>query len=136
MEATRKILIAEDNTILGDVIQFNLQRSGFNVTLARNGDEASQLLTQQAFDILVTDHEMPGLNGEELCRYARFELHLDALQIVMCTAKGYELKRDELQTKLNIEKFLYKPFSIRDLVKLLESLEAKSAVSTTTTTTF
>lgn len=133
MGTTRKILIAEDSAVLGDVIRFNLQRSGFDVTLARNGDEASHLLTQKSFDILVTDYEMPGLNGEELCGYARFGLHLDALQIIMCTARGYELKRDDLQSKFNIERFLYKPFSIRELVALLESLEAKSAVSTTST---
>lgn len=120
---SRKILVAEDNTVLGDVIRFNLQRAGFDVTLARDGYKASELLAEQTFDILVTDYEMPGLNGEELCEYARNSLQLSALKIVMCTAKGYELKRERLQAQFNIERFLHKPFSMRDLTKLLESLD-------------
>jgi CheY-like chemotaxis protein len=131
MSTSKKILVAEDNTVLGDVIRFNLQRAGFDVTLARNGEKASDLLAEQPFDILVTDYEMPGLNGEELCEYARKSLQLSALKIVMCTAKGYELKRDQLQAKFNIESFLHKPFSMRDLTKLLESLELKSIAPTT-----
>jgi len=129
MVTSRRILVAEDSAVLADVIRFNLQRSGFDITLARNGDEASQLLLQQPFDILLTDYEMPGLNGAELCDYARNSLHLHSLQIVMCTAKGYELKREELQAQFNIEKFLHKPFSMRDLTKLLESLNFKPSVS-------
>jgi two-component system alkaline phosphatase synthesis response regulator PhoP len=123
MITSKKILVAEDNTVLGDVIRFNLQRAGFDVTLARDGDKASELLAEQPFDILITDYEMPGLNGEELCEFARNTLQLSALKIVMCTAKGYELKREHLQAQFNIECFLHKPFSMRDLIKLLESLD-------------
>jgi CheY-like chemotaxis protein len=129
MFPSTKILVAEDNVVLADVIRFNLQRSGYDVTLARNGDEASRLLSEQTFQIMVTDYEMPGLNGEELCSFARNDLQLDSLKIVMCTAKGHELKRDELQAKLRIEKFLHKPFSIRDLTKLLDSLDVKNSDS-------
>ena len=125
MIPSTKILVAEDSVVMGDVIQFNLQRSGFDVTLARQGDEAARLLSLQHFDILVTDHEMPGLNGEELCKWARNELRLDSLKIIMCTAKGHEINRDNLQARLNIEKFLNKPFSIRDLTKLLETFDIK-----------
>jgi CheY-like chemotaxis protein len=133
MITSKKILVAEDNTVLGDVIRFNLQRAGFDVTIARDGEKASDLLAEQPFDILVTDYEMPGLNGEELCEYARKSLQLSDLKIVMCTAKGYELKRDQLQAKFNIESFLHKPFSMRDLTKLLESLAIKSFAPTTST---
>ena len=131
MTTPKKVLVAEDNTVLGDVVQFNLQRAGFDVALARNGEQASQLLTEQPFDILVTDYEMPGLNGEELCEFARNFLQLSALKIVMCTAKGHELRREQLQTQFNIEWFLHKPFSMRDLTKLLENLEVKSTAPTT-----
>ena len=119
-EAT-KVLIAEDNVVLGDVMRFNLQRSGFDVTLARNGSDAFTIAESQPFDILVTDFEMPGLNGEELCTKIRNELKLEALRIVMCSAKGLEINKEELQSRLKIERILYKPFSIRELVTLLES---------------
>jgi CheY-like chemotaxis protein len=122
MSEAKRVLVAEDNVVLGDVIRFNLQRSGFQVTLARNGIEALRVVESQPFDILVTDYEMPGMDGEELCRRVRNELNLTAIRIVMCSAKGLELDRDEIKTRLNIEDILFKPFSIRELTTMLESL--------------
>lgn len=122
MSEAKRILVAEDNVVLGDVIRFNLQRSGFAVTLARNGEEALRIVASEPFDILVTDYEMPGLDGEELCQRVRNELKLDAIRIVMCSAKGLELDREELKARLNIEAILYKPFSIRELTTLLDKL--------------
>ncbi len=122
MSETKRVLVAEDNVVLGDVLRFNLQRSGFAVTLARNGTEALRLAESQPFDILVTDYEMPGIDGEELCNRVRNVLKLDAIRIVMCSAKGLELDREEIMARLSIEAILYKPFSIRELTTLLENL--------------
>lgn len=118
---SRKVLVAEDNVVLGDVIKFNLQRAGFHVTLARNGNDALQLLQSESFNILVTDFEMPGQNGEQICQRARHELRLESLRIVMCSAKGLELDREELKARLSLEAILFKPFSVRELTSLLES---------------
>ncbi len=123
MSEAKKVLVAEDNVVLGDVIRFNLNRSGFTVTLARNGKEALRLASSQRFDILVTDYEMPGLDGEELCSRVRNELNLSEMRIVMCSAKGLELDREELKSRLCLEAILFKPFSIRELTTLLEGLE-------------
>jgi len=122
MSNKKRILIAEDNSVLGDVIRFNLQRSGFDVTLARNGEEAFQEIALKNFDVLVTDYEMPGMNGEELCTRVRTELGNDDVHMVMCTAKGMGLDREGLKSKLRIEEILFKPFSIRDLTSLLQKL--------------
>jgi CheY-like chemotaxis protein len=129
MSTKTKILIAEDSLVLGDVMRFNLERSGFDVSLARTGTEAFETLANETFGILVTDYEMPGMNGEELCQRARTELGLHELKIVMCSAKGLELDREELKSRLRIAEILFKPFSIRDLVSLLQTL----AVSTDST---
>ena len=64
---TPKVLVAEDNNVLGDVIRFNLQRAGCNVTWSRNGKDAVEQLSTETFDILLTDYEMPHINGAELC---------------------------------------------------------------------
>jgi CheY-like chemotaxis protein len=122
MMETKKILIAEDSIVLGDVIRFNLQRLGFEVTLARNGNDAFRAVASEHFDVLVTDFEMPGMDGEELCRAVRTELGLQDIRIVMCSAKGLELDRDELKSRLRIQEILFKPFSIRDLATLLKEL--------------
>lgn len=127
MSEAKRVLIAEDNVVLGDVIRFNLNRSGFAVTLARNGEEALRLVSSQPFDILVTDYEMPGLDGAELCNRVRNELNLSAIRIVMCSAKGLELDREELKSRLCLEAILFKPFSIRELTTLLEGLETSTS---------
>ncbi|HUP78668.1 MAG TPA: response regulator [Pirellula sp.] len=132
MADVKRVLVAEDNVVLGDVIRFNLQRSGFAVTLARNGEEALRLVASQPFDVLVTDYEMPGLDGEELCARVRNELKLDSIRIVMCSAKGLELDREELKARLCIEAILYKPFSIRELTTLLDSLAITNSESAPT----
>ncbi len=123
MSAPKRVLVAEDNVVLGDVIRFNLNRSGFEVTLARNGEEALRLVSSQPFDILLTDYEMPGIDGGELCHRVRNELNLSSIRIVMCSAKGLELDREELKSRLCLEAILFKPFSIRELTTLLEGLE-------------
>jgi CheY-like chemotaxis protein len=128
MTTEKKILVAEDNVVLGDVVRFNLERAGFNVSLVRSGDEALRRLTEEPFDILVTDYEMPVINGSELCRMIREELKLASLHIVMCSAKGLELDREELKTRFNLEAILFKPFSIRELTSLIDKLNSSSAI--------
>lgn len=129
-----RVLIAEDNIVLGDVLRFNLQRCGWEVTLARTGSEAQKLVADQPFDILVTDYEMPGLNGEELCSYVRDSQKNSDIRIVMCSAKGFELNRESLKSRYQIEEILYKPFSIRDLASLLEKLQLTCDTSGTSLT--
>ena len=119
---SRKVLVAEDNPVLSEVIRFNLQRTGFDVTIARNGNEAIRLLESEPFSILITDYEMPGLDGEQICNRVRNELYLDSLRIVRCSAKGLELERVALQEQFSLEAILLKPVSLRDLTSLLESL--------------
>lgn len=122
----KRVLIAEDNVVLGDVVRFNLERSGFEVTLARTGDDALHQVSSQTFDILVTDYEMPGVNGAELCRVIREELKQEDLRILMCSAKGLELNRDELSDRYGLEAILFKPFSIRELTGLLNKMESRT----------
>jgi CheY-like chemotaxis protein len=117
-----QILIAEDNVVFGDVIRFNLERAGFSVALARNGTEALQKLSTEEFDLLITDHEMPGIKGEELCRIVREELNIRSMKIVMCSAKGLELDRDMLNVRYGIATVLFKPFSMRELTSLASRL--------------
>ena len=59
-----KVLIAEDNRVFGDVLKFNLERHGLDVTLMRTGDAAARALAEQSFDLLLTDIEMPGMRGD------------------------------------------------------------------------
>ncbi|MGN6543516.1 MAG: response regulator [Aureliella sp.] len=117
-----RVLVAEDNYALANVLRFNLQRAGFSVTVANNGQLAMDLLAREAFDLLMTDFQMPGANGEQLCRAVRQDLQLDHLPIVMCSAKGFEVDIEALKRQYGISDFLYKPFSVQTIVHLVRKL--------------
>jgi DNA-binding response OmpR family regulator len=117
-----RILVAEDNKVLGDVLRFNLERSGFDVTLARTGDAAAKLLAGESYDLMFTDIEMPGMSGVDLCRYLRFELGNSDLPVAICSARGLEVDEQEMRTKYGVSEIIFKPFSMRELVALASRL--------------
>lgn len=117
-----RVLIAEDNRVLADVLRFNLQRAGFVVTVALNGTLALDRLRSETFDLLITDYQMPECNGEQLCQAIREELYLNELPILMCSAKGLELDVDLLMSRYGVTKIIYKPFSMREIVSLASGL--------------
>ncbi|EMI21475.1 two-component response regulator [Rhodopirellula maiorica SM1] len=118
----RRILITEDNRVLGDVLRFNLERSGFDVTVALDGAEAMDLIDGQSFDLLITDYQMPNVDGAELCHYIRQNRSLDGMFIIMCSAKGMELDREQLREQWDIAKLVLKPFSVREIVAVVNDL--------------
>ncbi len=124
-DIAKRILVAEDNRVLSDVLRFNLERAGFVVTVARDGLQAIQQLRSVCFDLLLTDFQMPGANGEQLCQLVREELGNQELPIMICSAKGLELDNSELKAKWQVSAVIYKPFSMREIVRL--AVEATTA---------
>lgn len=119
------ILIAEDNRAMSHVLRFNLERAGFDVAVAYDGLEAVQQLEERPFDLLITDYQMPHMDGAELCRRVREELHLTEMPIALCSAKGLEADAANLVVAHGINHVFYKPASPQAVVtyaqKLLES---------------
>ncbi|MBU6172658.1 MAG: response regulator [Planctomycetes bacterium] len=116
-----RVLVAEDNLVLGELLRFNLERAGLRVAVAINGRDAIEQLRMEPFDLLVTDYEMPIFNGEQICDAARRELNL-RIPIVMCSAKGLELDFRKLNERYSIAKLLQKPFSMSELTYLVKTL--------------
>ncbi len=121
------ILVAEDNRVMSDVMRFNLQNAGYQVTVARNGTEAWELLQSTKFDVLVTDYQMPGLTGEEVCTALRIHYPDWHLPVIFLSARGLELNVDRMKSELGIETLLHKPFSPRELVEAVAKCLEKSA---------
>ena len=123
--ADKNILIAEDNAALASVVRFNLQRAGFQVTVACNGRIAWEALQAESFDLIVTDQQMPEMSGCELCQRLRTLDKYRATPVIMLTAKGLELELPRLKSELGIAATFLKPFSPKEIVKAVEShLEA------------
>lgn len=125
--ADRNILVAEDNAALASVVRFNLQRAGFQVTVARNGRIAWEALQMETFDLIVTDQQMPEMSGCELCQRLRTLDEYRETPVIMLTAKGMELELPRLKIELGIAATFLKPFSPKEIVRAVEEqLEAVS----------
>jgi CheY-like chemotaxis protein len=116
----KKVLVAEDNPALAGVVRFNLKRTGFDVTVARNGREALDMARGTPFDVVITDQQMPGMTGTELCAELRRREEYRTTPIIMLTAKGLELDIESLRQRLGVSAALPKPFSPAELVCLVE----------------
>ena len=123
-----RILVAEDNPALANVIRFNLERAGCSVTLIRDGAEAARRIDEERFDLVVTDLQMPGLDGEQLCRHIRSQPDYCDIPIIVCSAKGLEVDMNRLLLEYGISHILFKPFSPVELVNICASTVRNAAI--------
>lgn len=127
--AATTILVAEDDRVISDVIRFNLERAGYRTTIARNGLEAWGLLQTVNFDCLITDYQMPGMTGEEVCRAFRSAYPFSRMPVIFLSARGLELNAGRLKEELGIDALLYKPFSPRELVERIAKVLEKTTLT-------
>ena len=117
MMQERRVLVAEDNAALAAVIRINLARAGLNVTMARDGGEAWRLLQAGEYSLVLTDQQMPVLQGSELCALMRQHARYADTPVILLTAKGLEMELETLRRELGVRELIAKPFSPRELVQ-------------------
>ena len=118
-----KILIADDEPNILISLEYLMKREGFEVRLARDGQEALDAILQAPPDLVLLDVMMPRRTGLEVCQEVRTHPELQRVLIVMLTAKG----RDTDVAKglaLGANAYVTKPFSTRDLVAQVRALLA------------
>jgi len=107
MSIVKKILIADDEPDILEIIQFNLQAEGYEVTTAKNGDEAIELAKKHQPNLIILDVMMPGKNGIEVCNILRMQpafkdtliVFLSALNDESTEVRGLETGADDYLTK-------------------------------------
>ncbi len=121
MSTTKKILIADDEPDILEIIQFNLQQEGYEVVTAKTGDDAIEKAKQTKPDLIILDIMMPGKNGMEVCNILRTMPDFKKTLIVFLTAmsdEGTEIKG--LET--GADDYLTKPISPKVLLSKVNSL--------------
>jgi DNA-binding response OmpR family regulator len=109
-----KILVAEDDKQIGDMIAFKLTNGGHQVIRAEDGEQAVTLAGSELPDLILLDAMMPGLSGFEVLRRLKSDPTLRALPVIMVTAKGHE--RDVLSgLRGGAVDYIVKPFSLKEL---------------------
>jgi two-component system, chemotaxis family, chemotaxis protein CheY len=126
-EGRSRIVTAEDNPVMAHVVGFNLRQAGYEVFAARNGQEALTRLEQEPADLLITDYQMPILDGWELCQRVRERWSPHQLPIILLSAKGLEIDGDRLVAEGYVQRIVFKPFSPRELVRAAGELIGASA---------
>ena len=112
---TQSILVADDEPSILLSLQFLLQKAGFEVRLAHNGEEVLQAVEQSTPDLLLLDAMMPQRDGYDVCQTIRADPRWTALPIIMLTAKSRDVERQKGMA-LGATDYVTKPFSTRDLV--------------------
>ncbi len=113
-----RILLVEDEEALARGLEYNLARDGFEVTRARRGETALDLVVRTQPDLIVLDIMLPGMDGFAVCR----ELRRRAIDIpiIMLTAKGEEVDR-VLGLEIGADDYIVKPFSVRELISRIRA---------------
>ena len=113
--ATERILVIEDEPDIGEVIQYNLSREGYWVSVITDGDEAHDRVLRDSPDLVLLDLMLPGADGLEICRRLKEDHVTRSIPVIMVTAKGEE-SDIVLGLGMGADDYVPKPFSPRELV--------------------
>ena len=122
----KKVLVVDDEIHIVQVVAIKLKNNGFDVITAENGQEALDIAITEKPDLVITDYQMPVMNGLELIEQLRTNPETADTPIIMLTARGFALE-DEQQEKLTVADCLSKPFSPRELLEKVESVVKQAA---------
>ena len=116
-----RVLVIEDEDALSALLHYNLDKEGYAVTVAGDGEEALMLIDEQAPDLIVLDWMLPKVSGVEVCRRLRARPETRNLPIIMLTARGEESDRIRgLDT--GADDYVVKPFSMSELAARIRAV--------------
>ena len=118
---TQTILIADDEPNIVISLEYLLQRDGYQVRVARNGQEALDAIQASPPDLVLLDVMLPLVSGFEVCQKIRENPALAGMRIVMLTAKGRDVEMSK-GLALGANAYVTKPFSTQDLLAQVRAL--------------
>ncbi len=124
-----RVLVVEDSPIIAHVIRFALELAGLCVTVADDGMEALSKAQLEKFDLVVTDDQMPRMNGRELCLQLRDNLEYAETPIIFVTTKRIEIESEIISLFGRETAVLDKPFSVKALLRAVEATLGFSTVA-------
>jgi CheY-like chemotaxis protein len=121
MTHKKKVLVVDDEIHIVHVVAIKFRNNGYDVIAADNASEAFSLACREKPDIIVTDFQMPGMNGLELVQKIRNNEVTKDTPVILLTARSVSLD-DKQQQDLQIAACVSKPFSPRELLKSVEEI--------------
>ena len=115
-----RLLICDDESHILRAANIKLTKGGFDVETACDGQAAWESIQRRKPEMLITDFQMPRMNGLDLCRRLRQQPATSDMPIILLTAKGYEFDWDTIAGELWLTKVMAKPFSPRELLQIVQ----------------
>ena len=113
-----RILVVDDEASITEFVSYNLRKEGYEVAVATTGDEALALAHETAFDLVVLDVMLPGMDGYEVCRRLRAE---SSVPVLFLSARDTELDK-VVGLEIGGDGYLAKPFGVRELQARVKAL--------------
>jgi two-component system, OmpR family, phosphate regulon response regulator PhoB len=122
--AGTRVLIIEDERALTEVLSYNLQREGYEVIVAHDGQEGLRKAQTQLPDLIILDLMLPLLGGLDVCREIRAGERTKSIPIVMLTAKAEETDQ-VVGFSIGADDYVTKPFSVKVLLQRIKALQRR-----------
>ena len=123
-----EILVADDEPNQIELMKFNLEKNGFLVKSAYNGEQALDMIYEKKPNVLIADWMMPKMSGIELCRILRSNKDTKLLPIIMLSARSEEADKS-LGLDTGADDYISKPFSPMELVSRVKALIRRTNTS-------
>jgi two-component system alkaline phosphatase synthesis response regulator PhoP len=120
------VLVIDDEADLIELVRYNLEKEGFRVIGAGDGESGLSQAVKERPDIIVIDLMLPGIDGLEVCRLLRAESATSRIPIIMLTAKASESDRI-VGLELGADDYVTKPFSPRELMARIKAVLRRSS---------
>ncbi len=118
---SKKVLIVDDEPNIVTSLEYLMKKSGYEVSIARNGDEALALIGSFLPDVVLLDVMMPRKSGYEVCQQIRERPDWRHIKVVMLSAKGREAEVNK-GLSLGADTYVTKPFSNQELITKIDEL--------------
>ncbi|MGI9417558.1 MAG: response regulator transcription factor [Geminicoccaceae bacterium] len=115
------VLIVEDEENISIALRYLMKGKGYDVRVARDGEEALTMVAEQPPDLMLLDVMMPKRDGYDVCQTIRANPDWQAIKIIMLSAKGRDIEVEK-GLALGADAYLTKPFSTRDLAAKVQSM--------------
>jgi two-component system, OmpR family, response regulator RegX3 len=118
----KRILMIEDERSLAEAVQFSLEKEGFEVDIALEGESGWRMCDSGSYDLILLDLMLPGMDGMEICRRIRQE---KSTPVIMLTAKDSDVDKI-LGLEMGADDYVTKPFNMRELVARVRAVLRRS----------
>jgi two-component system phosphate regulon response regulator PhoB len=125
-----QILVVEDEAALIEILRYNLEKEGFTVLAAADGETALEAIADHKPDLVILDWMLPHVSGLEICRQLRRKPETRNLPIIMLTARGEEADRVR-GLEVGADDYVAKPFSPSELIARVRAVLRRARPSTT-----